>query len=319
MIRVGVIGAGNWGKNLVRTFYDLGVLAAVAECDVQIHHQIHSQYHGVPVFEDYRSLLESPEIQAIAVATPAPTHYKVVADVLNSGKDVFVEKPMTLSGVEAQGLVDLAHRKGRILMVGHLMLYHPAIQRLKQLIEAGAIGRLRSLHQERMKLGRVRAVENVLWSFGVHDLAVLLYLVGEHPVEIMADGQRVVQPAVEDDVFVHITFPSGVKAHLHTCWLWPDNRRRLTVIGSTGTLVFDEVANSLTLHRKGINADDLSSWDEGMETIAIDDEPPLTRELRCFLESVERRVDPLSNGETGLAVVKMLELASEKLLQGAMS
>ncbi|MFC5469734.1 Gfo/Idh/MocA family protein [Cohnella suwonensis] len=316
MTKVIVVGAGQWGKNLVRTFYELGALAGVAEAHPELRNRLKTDYPEVPLYEDYRSALTA-EAQAFVIATPAHTHAAIARKALLAGKDIFVEKPLTLSADEAEELVLLAEEKQRILMVGHLLLYQPAIRKMKEMVDQGRIGKLRSLHQERMKLGRVRAVENVLWSFGVHDLAVFLYLVGESPKDIQATGQRIVQPAIEDDVYVHLTFTDSVTAHLHTSWLWPQQRRCLTIIGTTGMLVYDEEVQTVTLHRKGIDAE-LSNVDEGSELVFKGEAKPLTLECKHFLECVDLRRRPLSDGTNGVEVVRILEKASD-LLRGGLN
>jgi len=311
MNRVIVIGAGNWGKNLVRTFHEIGALAGVAEASAQLRDELATSYPGVPLYEDYKEALQT-DVPAVAIATPVPTHYTIAKEAIVAGKDVFVEKPMTLSVAEAESLEQLAAQHQRVLMVGHLLLYQPTIQRMKSLLDEGVIGQLKSLHQERSKLGRVRAVENVLWSFGVHDIAVLLYLTGATPTEVQAYGQRIVQPDIEDDVYLHLRFEGNVQAHLHTSWLWPEVRRSLTAIGTEGMLVYDEVSQTLTLHRKGIQSD-LSNRDEGAEIVMKADGKPLTLECEHFLSCIRDRKRPISDGANGIAVVRILEQASLQL------
>lgn len=314
-VKVGVIGAGNWGRNVVRTFHLLGALGAVAEADVGLHPALAELCPGVPLHADYRSLLASDEIPAVAVATPAPTHCQIARDALLAGKDVLVEKPITLLSAEAEELVALARERGRILMVGHLLLFQPAVQWMKGYLAQGALGRVVSLHQERLNLGKARAVENALWSLGVHDVAVLLYLLGgQAPCRVEATGQRILQPSVEDDVHLHLHFSDGTKAHLHTSWLWPEKRRRLVVLGSDGMLVYDELAQSVTLHRKRIAASDLRSWDAGSEVLFQGSGEPLAAEAAHFLTGVAgRNPSPLIDGRHGADVVRVLEQASAAL------
>lgn len=308
---IGVIGAGNWGKNLVRTFYRLGELAGVAEVNPELQKAIRSGYPGVMVYKEAEEIIAS-DIPAVAVATPAHTHYQVAREALLAGKDVFVEKPLALSRAEAEELVDLAAAKNRILMAGHLLLYQPAIQWLKNYIASGAVGDLAYLSQERLKLGRVRAVENVLWSFGVHDVAVLLYLVGEKPREVNAVGQCFLQEVIEDDVYMHLKFSGGVQAHLHVSWLWPEQRRRLTIAGSKAMLTYDELAQEVVLHKKRITTE-LQNRDEGSEVVFRGSEEPLLLECRHFLECIKERKEPLSNGRSALEVIEVLERAGKQL------
>ncbi|OIQ12671.1 Gfo/Idh/MocA family protein [Neomoorella thermoacetica] len=308
---VGIIGAGNWGKNLVRTFFSLGRLAGVAEVNPATRQWLAAAYPGLPVYSDYGDLLAC-DIAAVAIATPAATHYQVAREALLAGKDVFVEKPLALSRAEAEELVALAESKNRILMVGHLLLYQPAVQWLKRYLESGAIGPVAFLTQERLKLGRVRPVENVMWSFGVHDIAVLLYLVGQKPQQVKAYGRCFLQKEIEDDVYLHLRFPGGIAAHLHVSWLWPEQRRLLTIVGSKAMLVYDEVQQRLTLYKKRVTPD-LQSEDAGSEVVFQGDGEPLLLECRHFLDRVADRRRPLSDGRGALDVIAVLEEAEKQL------
>jgi len=314
-VKVAVLGAGKWGINLVRTFHELGALAAVVEVDAGRRAWLQAQYPDVQVFAGPEPVWRST-IPAVVVATPVPTHYELARQALLAGKDVFVEKPLTLSVAEAPELVELARRQGRILMVGHLLLYQPAIRWLKERLAEGLVGRICSLHQERLNLGRVRSAENVLWSLGVHDVAVLLYLVGRPPELVSATGQRVLQPGIEDDIYVHLRFPGDVQAHLHVSWLWPEKRRRLTIVGSEAMVVYDELAQRVTLHRKRISST-LEHRDEGFEVVYQGDGEPLRLECEHFLEAVRSRQRPVSDGESGVEVLRVLEQAERQLRGGA--
>jgi predicted dehydrogenase len=317
MKKIAVIGAGQWGKNVVRTFAELGALVAVAEASAAIRADVGASYPEVPFYSSYDSILTNEAIEAVAIATPVATHFAIAREALLAGKDVFVEKPMTLYAEEARELHRLARKMGRILMVGHLLLYQPAIQWIKQYFVSGELGEVYSLHQQRAKLGRVRTVENVLWSLGVHDVAVLLHLVGEEPVQVAVHGQRVLQREIEDDVHLHLTFQNGVQAHLHTSWLWPEQERRLVVIGSRGMLVYDELQQTVTLHRKTIEGD-LSARDAGSEVVFAGHAEPLRVECEHFLACIANRETPLSDGENGIAVISVIEAAIELLKEGCL-
>lgn len=310
--RVGVIGAGRWGQNVVRTFHQLGALAAVAEANTAMHPALASQYPGVPLFADYRELLAQP-IPAVVVATPVPTHYQIAREALLAGKEVLVEKPLTLSATEADQLVSLAEAEGRLLMVGHLLLFQPAVQWLKEYLQDGQLGELFSLHQERLNFGTARSVENALWSLGVHDVAVQLYLMGEPPCRVEATGQRILQPEIEDDVHLHLHFLSGTKAHLHTSWLWPEKRRGLVLLGSEGMLTFDELDQSVTLHRKRITPD-LNHLDGGSQLLFRGGGAPLTLEAEHFLAGVrDGKRSTMIDGRHGAEVVRVLAQATAAL------
>jgi predicted dehydrogenase len=311
-MKVGVIGAGAWGKNLVRTYNSLGRLGAIAEANPIAGYELQTEYPEVKVYTSYHELLDS-DISAVSIATPAENHFEVAKAALLAGKDVSVEKPLVLSSAEGQELVDIAEGTGRILMVGHLLLYQPAIQFIRKAIVDGLIGKVYSFHQERMNLGRARSVENVLWSFGVHDVAALLFLAGTGPYEVTANGQCALQPNIEDDFYIHMNFRGGMQAHLHCSWLWPELRRRLTVVGSEGMLVFDEPAKSVTLYKKRIGSD-LKNIDEGSEVVFSSSDEPLKLELQHFIECCENRQRPLSDGASGVEVLKVLERANRSLV-----
>ncbi|MBX7209619.1 MAG: Gfo/Idh/MocA family oxidoreductase [Verrucomicrobiaceae bacterium] len=307
-MNVAVVGAGAWGKNLVSTLTKLGSLGPVAEASQGLRDKLAETYPGIELRPDYAGVLNDPAVTAVAVATPAHTHHAIAKALLEAGKDVFVEKPMTLVASESEDLVATAAKHGRILMVGHLLMYQPAIHKIKELIGQGAIGKVFTIHQQRSKLGRARAVENVLWSFGVHDVAVLLDLVGEKPCDVQVSGHCGLQAGIEDDVYLHLTFPGGVKAHLHNSWLWPDVARWLIVIGSEGMLVYSETGQKVTLHRKKIDAA-LANVDQGEEVVFNGSGEPLILEMKHFMECCQTRATPRSDGENGLSVVRVLEQA----------
>jgi len=306
-LKIGAIGAGSWGKNIVRNLSELGVLAAVAESSPELREELAAQYPTVLLLNDYGAILADESIDAVAIATPAPTHFEVAAAALKAGKDVFVEKPMTLTSADSARLVELAEEcDQRVLMVGHLLLYQPAIQWIKEQLDKGMLGKVFSLHQERVKLGRARYIENVTWSLGVHDLAVLLFLTDEDPDSVFASGHCGLQEKVEDDVYVHLHFPSGIRAHLHNSWLWPENRRGLTIVGEKGMLVYDEVNQRVIHHRKTIDGE-LQNQDFGEEIVFSGSGQPLALELQHFIDCCRERAVPLSSGRSGHRVVGVLE------------
>lgn len=310
-MKVGIIGAGRWGRNLVRTLNDMDALGAVVEIDPVLRRELESAYPTIPIHSDYRAVLDS-NLAALVVATPAVTHYSLCREILLAGKHVFVEKPMTLKADEAVELANLARQRELVLMVGHLLLYQPAVRFIREYLQGGRLGAVRSIHQVRLNLGRARSVENVLWSLGVHDVAVALHLVGEAPDRVRVVGQRVIQGHIEDDVYLHLDFPSGVQAHLHTSWLWPEKRRRMVVVGDDGMLVYDESDQTVVLHRKGITPT-LENRDNGQELLFRGHGEPLRLELEHFLLCVSRREQPLSSGESAVPVIRVLEEASKQL------
>ncbi len=308
---VAVIGAGHWGKNLIRTLHSLGALGAIVETSLETQNKIKKEYPHIPVYSDLNDLNDK-EIKATAIATPVETHFRISKNALDRGFDVFVEKPITLSVNEAKTLCSIAKSKSKILMVGHLLLYQPAIRWINNFIIEGGIGALTSLHQERLNLGKVRSTENVLWSFGVHDIAVMLNLIGATPTSIECIGQCVLQPKIEDDVHVHMQFPNNVRAHLHVSWLWPEKTRKLVIIGTKNILIYDEISQTVTLQKKSI-LENLSIRDEGSEVVFTNQESPLTLEMQHFLERIKDRQEPLTNGDNAVSVLEVLEKIETKL------
>ena len=310
--KVAVIGAGNWGMNHVRVFHRLGALGAVVDASEETRGFVEEKYGDVPVYADYRAVLADPAIAGVVVATPVPTHYSIAADALRAGKDVLVEKPLTRSVEEAEVLLGLAKASDRVLMVGHLLLFKPAVQKLIESIKSGLIGDLCYIEMRRTKLGRVRRQENVLWSFATHDIAVLLEMVGELPQSIWAGGQAVIQPQVEDNVHLSLMFFKEIQAHIQVSWLWPEDERRTVVVGSEGMLTYDEHEDRLWLHEKGVNGD-LEVWEKELKELPFEKGDALEGEARHFLYCIKERKQPLASGNKGLEVVKILKEAGEAM------
>jgi predicted dehydrogenase len=308
-MNIAVIGAGHWGINLVRNLHALGVLSHVVEKDSEIVDEVSKEISDVQFLNDYDSLLSS-DIDAVAIATPPATHYEIALKFLEQSKDVFIEKPMTLASQDADELVRIAEANQCILMVGHLLLYQPAIDFIKSYIDQGHLGKIYHLHQERLKLGRVRTEENVLWSLGVHDIAVLLYLVGSSPESVDFTGHCGVQKQIEDDTYVHMTFDGGIMAHLHSSWIWPENKRSLKIIGEKGMLVYNEMEQTVVLHTKRIGSD-LENIDQGEEQLFEGSDQPLRLEMEHFIDCIRSREEPISNGRSGAEVIRVLESLNE--------
>ncbi len=308
-MKIAVIGAGNWGKNIVRTLHRLGHLGAIVDPSEAIRSAHAADIPGLATAEDYAPLLDDPDLPAIAIATPARTHHAIAKAFLLAGKDVFVEKPMTLTIEEAEDLHRTALDHGRILMTGHLLLYHPAIRVIKEALTAGRIGTVFTLHQQRAKLGKVRDKEDVLWSLGVHDVAVLLHLVGAAPENVASFSHRGLQPGIADDVYLHLDFPGGIKATLHNSWLWPADSRVLRVVGSNGIIEYLEKEQKVLLHHKTVDAS-LQHHDAGSEVL-FDEQTtePLRLELQHFIDCVRDRSTPISDGQNGIDVIRVLAQA----------
>jgi predicted dehydrogenase len=305
---IGAIGAGTWGRNIVRTLDDLKVLRYIAEPFETLREPLAAAFPNAEIVSRHEDLLERPDLQAVVIATPAPTHHAIARDFLLAGKDVLVEKPMTLTSAEAEDLVAVAAQHQRVLMVGHLLLYKPAIAFIREFLDEGRLGRVFTLHQERAKHGKARAVENALWSLGVHDVAALLHLAGSKPSRVTATGHCGLRSGMEDDVYLHLEFADGRAAHLHSSWLWPEDRRRLTIIGDRGMLVYDEREERVTLHRKMVDAG-LNNVDLGSEVVFQGNPTfqPLAAELSHFLDCVQSRHTPRSDGRQAVDVVRILE------------
>ena len=310
-MKIGVIGTGNWGGNLVRNLAALEVLAGVADPGEENRAKSLEDAPGIEAFEDAGALI-SAGYDAVGIATPAATHFAIAKQALEAGLDVFVEKPMTLDPQEARDLHILALANDRILMVGHLQLYQPAITFVADYLKAGKLGEVYTMHQRRSKLGRVRDKENVMWSFGVHDVAVLLSLAGEAPTRVIASGHAALTSGGEDDTYLHLEFSNGMKAHLHNSWLWPRVERELIVAGERGILVFDELKSKVVLHHKTVDAG-LIHHDEGTEGLFEGSGQPLRLELEHFLDCCRNRTQPRSDGRNGYEVVQVLQAAESQL------
>lgn len=312
MKQVIVVGSGHWGKNLVRNFYELGSLAGVVEVSPPLQARLQTQYPDVPLFTDYAEALAT-EISALVLATPAPTHYALALAALKAGKDVFVEKPMTLRAEEARELATYADAHDRILMVGHLLLYQPAIAWMRHYLSSGKAGQVQHIATHRLNLGKVRTAENVWWSFAPHDVSIILDLLGHPKIqEVQASGHARLQADIADEVHVDLTFDSGQTAHLHCAWQWPLKQRGMVAIAENQMLVYNEIQQSVTVHNKRIDPQ-LEAVDEGTTVIDIADEQPLKLECQHFLECLKTRQQPHSNGWNGVAVVTILEKVQEAL------
>ena len=315
-----VVGAGRWGKNHVRTYNELGVLGAVVELDPNLRQNIERDYPGVDVSGDLDALLANKEITSVSVATPAETHFAVTKRLLEGGKHVLVEKPITLFSREAEELTALAAKLDRILMVGHVMLYHPAIRKIKRMIDEGVLGKLQYIYSNRVNLGQVRKEENVLWSFAPHDISIINYLVGSMPNGVTANGGEFLQPGIFDVTMTNLTYPNNVAAHIHVSWLHPFKEHRLVVIGDRNMVVFEDSLkeNKLQFYPKGID------WVNGSpvkrereaEAIAYEGDMPLTVEIKHFINCVSTGTQPLTDGNNGVEVLKVLEIAEKALKKG---
>ncbi|MBN2579200.1 MAG: Gfo/Idh/MocA family oxidoreductase [Pirellulales bacterium] len=309
-IEIAVIGYGYWGKNLVRVFSELGALRWVCDTDASRRQLLPTEGAGPEFTENYEDLLGNPAVRAVAVATPAATHYAVVKKCLEAGKDVFVEKPLALNTAEGQELVDLAERRSRILMVGHILLYHPAVNKLRSLIQEGVLGRILYCYSNRLNIGLIRTEENILWSFAPHDISVMLHLLGEEPIAAEADGQSYLTPGVVDVTLSRLKFKSGVTGHVFVSWLHPSKEQKFVVVGTEKMAVFDDQAEKKLLlysHRVDWQKRIPKAVKAEATAVELEKAEPLKQECRHFLECVESRSTPRSDGREGLRVLKVLD------------
>jgi predicted dehydrogenase len=316
-IKVAQIGCGHWGRNLARNFAELGVLAAVADADPATAERIGGQ-HGAAV-RDFDAILADSAISAVSLASPAASHAEMALAALRAGKHVFVEKPLALSPADGEAVVAAADQAGRVLMVGHLLHYHPIFLRLKALVEAGELGRLRYLYSNRLSLGKVRIEENVLWSFAPHDLSMILALAGEQPDHVAAEGAAILTPEIADWALCRLSFPSGLRAHVQASWLHPFKEQRLTVVGDEGMAVFEDSISDwsrrLALYRHRIDRSGTVPLPVKAEPeyVAVPQAEPLRAECQHFIECAATGARPRTDGREGLAVLTVLDRAEASL------
>jgi len=321
---IAVVGCGYWGKNLVRNFAELGVLHTICDSNPRILSDLESQYANVRKETNLGTVVADKDIKGVVIALPAALHYSAAKQALLAGKDVFVEKPLTSKSSEAEELVELAERRNLILMVGHLMLYHPAVHVLKQHMQAGNLGDIYYLYSTRVNLGQIRRDESALWRLTPHDISLFLFLLGDSPKTVSAHGRAYVQPYLEDVVFITLKFPQNILAHIHASWLDPHKIRQLTVVGSKKMAVFDDMEpkQKLKIYDKGVVPDynaassfsgALPLRSEEVLIPQIDLTEPLLLECQYFVDCIKMRRQPLSDGRSGHQVTKILEAAQRSL------
>ena len=317
---VGVAGLNYWGPNLVRNFEELARLTWLCDLDEELRTRLGARYPVARTTALYQDLLDDPDLDAVVIATPVPTHFALAKQALEAGKHVFVEKPPAVRAAEMDELVALAAANERVLMPGHLLLYHPGVLKLKDLIDAGELGEVLCVYGNRQNLGIVRTNENALWSLGVHDLSVILYLLDEDPEVATAQGRDFLTPGVEDVVFCFLRFPSGKIAHMHLSWLDPHKMRRMTVVGREKMVVFDdmELERKVTVYDKTPwkRAETYGEWqtrsgDIYIPKIATDE--PLRLECTHFLRLVGGDGDRHKVARDGARVVRALEMLTDSL------
>lgn len=320
-----VVGVGGWGKNLARNYFQMPEchLKYICDLDTRRLEQLRAQLPGTAISSDFKELLQDPELDAFVIATSAPTHYELAKSALNAGKHVYVEKPFVLNRAQAEDLIRRAEDNRRILMVGHLLEYHPVVIRLKALIDSMELGDIYYIYNQRLNLGRVRDDENALWSFAPHDISTVLYLVGKEPTDVAARGQAYLQNGIEDVVFLTLNFNDHSMAHIHVSWLDPHKIRKITIVGSKKMAVFDDMESTEKLKIYDKSAENNAKYNTFAEyiTLRFGDitiphlkiDEPLRLECQHFLDCIREGKKPRSDGEDGLRVVKILDAAQRSL------
>jgi UDP-2-acetamido-3-amino-2,3-dideoxy-glucuronate N-acetyltransferase len=316
-MKIGLVGCGYWGKNIARNLHQMGLLGAVCDPSTKVLDSVPKLYPGAVATKSLADLLKSDAIEAIAIASPAAQHAAIAKAALLAGKDVFVEKPLALDVREAKGLLDLAKKKKRILMVGHILQYHPAIQQLKNLVDAGDLGDIQYVYSNRLNLGKIRHEENILWSFAPHDISVILLLLGRLPRRVATTGESWLRKGVADVTMTTLEFDKGARAHIFVSWLHPFKEQKLVVVGSKRMAVFDDVVKEgkLRIFDKGVD------WLDGQpvirqtseSTLFFPDLEPLREELLHFADCVRTRKTPHTDGRNGLNVLRVLDAGQRSL------
>jgi len=318
-LKVGQVGLGYWGRNLARVFDEVADLTWLCDAGDSLRTEFAGRYPDARITGEFGELLAADHVDAVVIATPVPTHYPLAREALEAGKHVFVEKPPAMQAAEMEELIHLAEARGLVLMPGHLLLYHPAVQKLKELVDAGELGEVLVVYGNRQNLGKIRKDENALWSLGVHDLSVILYLIQEEIVEAAAHGHAFLNEGVEDVVFCYLRFASGKIAHMHLSWLDPHKMRRLTVVGRDKMAVFDdmELDRKITVYDKAPEqpADTYGEWRTRSGDIfspKLSNAEPLKLECQHFVRLVQEGWDGREMRD-GLEVVRALERLTESL------
>jgi predicted dehydrogenase len=326
MIRVAVVGAGRWGINHVRAFARIETAEVTAVCDASDEALARAKklVPGARLEKSFDAVLAAPDVDAVVLATPAPAHAAMAIQALRAKKHVLVEKPLALSAADAVAVTDAAKSEGRVLMVGHLLLFHPAVRRMKEALTSGEIGDILYMYAVRVNLGTLRRDENAMWSLAPHDISVMLHLLGKEPVDVAARGAACLQPGVQDVVFVSLRFPGGVIGQIQNSWLDPRKERRIVVVGSKKMMEFDDVhpTDKLKIHDKGYDREPafaeytefLNIRSGEVRTVDVPMAEPLDAECRHFLECVAEGKQPLTDGPSAVRVVKVLEAAQRSMM-----
>ncbi len=324
MIGIAVVGAGAWGKNHLRVFSEIPNVRLKYICDLDPSKlsSLQKSYPQSKTVNDLNPILHDPEVKGVVVASTALSHFPLTKELLLAGKDVLVEKPMALNARDGKEMQEIAEREGRILMVGHLLIYHPVVDRLKEMIASEEFGKIYYIYTQRVNLGVIRQDENALLSFAPHDLSVILHLLEEDPIVVSAHGESYIQQGIEDVVFLSLRFSGGKMAHVHLSWLDPHKLRRITIVGSKKMVVFDDMEPSekLKIYDKGVRNPSYDTYGEylslrfgDINIPSIKMAEPLRTEAEHFIQCIESRKEPKTGGREGLKVVNILIAAQESL------
>ncbi len=321
MTRIAVIGVGYWGRNLARNISALGVLAGVCEPEEEARAMVRETYPDVVVHDHPGTVFGDSGIDGVVIATPAEMHGTLTRQALEAGKHVFVEKPLCLDVAEAVQLEHLADEKGLVLMVGHLLLYHPAFRALMEIVKEGQLGKLRYIYSNRLSLGKIRREENALWSFAPHDISMILQLAGDMPRRVVASGAHYLTDGVADTTLSHLVFNDNLQAHIYVSWLHPFKEQKLVVVGDKSMIVFDDTkpaAEKILLfpHEVGWEGDIPVVSKAAPEPVAFVESEPLRNECEAFLGAISGTSRPPSDAAEGIRVLKVLDACQQSILQG---
>jgi len=317
-IGIAVIGTGYWGKNLIRNFWEIGALKLICDKNEDALNHFREQYPGLETCFALSDVLTRSDIQAVVLATPAESHYLLARESLLAGKHVFVEKPLALSEKEGLEIIRISEERKRILMIGHLLQYHPVFIRLKELVQNGDLGRINYIYSHRLNLGKIRREENILWSFAPHDISMILGLAGEAPEAVTATGGNYLHKKIADVTTTHLEFPSGLRSHIFVSWLHPFKEQKLVVVGDRKMAVFDDTLpwpDKLVVYKHSINWQGNVPVPSKAEAVKVEVSPlePLKRECEHFLECIANQMEPTTSGDEGLRVLRVLNAAQASL------
>ena len=314
---MGVIGLGYWGKNIFRNLYEMGLVGVACDIDPQVISRYKKEFPGPIYTSSVENVLSDSQVKSVSIATPAVTHYQIAKQAILFGKDVFVEKPLALTSRQGQELMALADKKKRILMVGHILNYHPAVVKLKSMLASKKLGKIQYIYSNRLNIGKLRKEENILWSFAPHDISMILMLLGEEPAEVSAFGQDSFGRGVYDTTVTTLDFASGIKGHIFVSWLHPYKDQKLIIVGSKAMVLFDDISEEkLFFYPHKIewkNGDMPVACKANYEVIPVGKGEPLRLELEHFVECVRSRRKPMTDALEGIKVLKILESAESSL------